>query len=254
MALKLDNSLLDELGLTALPEPEKQSLLRHVYETLEMRVGMRLADQMSNEQLDEFEQFVNANDDTGAFKWLESNFPNYKDVVNDEFEKLKAEVGQVAPQILSQSQQAIAQGSVQQGQAQQPFFQPVQPAQQGQPSQFAQPAQPLQQQVPSPDPFAGMPGAGQPQPLQPFPQQAPPQQPMQPQQPTPGFYQTPPVPAQPQMPQQSDYLQPQTQQQPAQQQAPPQFGPPPQPQYLEQQPPAGPAQQQPPQYPQQPAV
>ena len=43
-----------------------------------MNVGVRLADQMSNEQLDEFEKFVDANDDKGAFQWLESNFPNYK--------------------------------------------------------------------------------------------------------------------------------------------------------------------------------
>jgi hypothetical protein len=101
MALKLDNSLLAELGLGSLPDEEKTRLRQHIYETLEMRVGMRLADQMTNEQLDEFEQYVNAQDDAGAFKWLESNFPNYKDVVNDEFEKLKAEVGQVAPQILA---------------------------------------------------------------------------------------------------------------------------------------------------------
>ncbi len=101
MALKLDNSLLEELGLGSLPETEKLRLRQHIYETLEMRVGMRLADQMTNEQLDEFEQYVNAQDDAGAFKWLETNFPNYKDVVNDEFEKLKAEVGQVAPQILA---------------------------------------------------------------------------------------------------------------------------------------------------------
>ena len=63
MALKLDNSLLDELGLGALPEGEKQQFLKHIYEKLEMNVGVRLADQMTNEQLDAFEKFVEANDD-----------------------------------------------------------------------------------------------------------------------------------------------------------------------------------------------
>jgi hypothetical protein len=101
--LKIDNSLLDELGLTNLPAEEKKSLLKHIYETLEMRVGMRLADQMSNEQLDEFEKFFNAKDDAGAFRWLETNFPNYKEIVADEYAKLKSEVGQTAPQILSAS-------------------------------------------------------------------------------------------------------------------------------------------------------
>lgn len=102
--IKIDNSLLQELGLDSLPDTEKDSLLKHIYETLEMRVGMRLADQMSNEQLDEFEQYFEAKDDAGAFKWLETNFPNYKDVVQDEFDKLKLEVHQSAPQILAASQ------------------------------------------------------------------------------------------------------------------------------------------------------
>src|SRR5674476_847585 len=106
--LKIDNNLLQEVGLGALPEVEKNGLLKHVYETLEMRVGMRLADQMTNEQLDEFERYFEAKDDAGAFKWLETNFPNYKDIVAEEFEKLKAEVAQAAPQILAASQQAIS--------------------------------------------------------------------------------------------------------------------------------------------------
>jgi hypothetical protein len=59
---------------------------------------------MTNEQLDEFETYFNARDDAGAFKWLETNFPNYKDIVADEFAKLKAEVAQNAPQILAASQ------------------------------------------------------------------------------------------------------------------------------------------------------
>ena len=104
MAINLDRNLLDELGLAALPEPEKAALLNHIYETLEMRVGMRLADQMSNEQLEEFEKYFEAKDDTGAFRWLETNFPNYKDIVQEEFNKLKEEVRLSAPQIIEASQ------------------------------------------------------------------------------------------------------------------------------------------------------
>lgn len=107
--IKIDSALLQEIGLGALPTAEKDSLLKHIYETLEMRVGMRLADQMSNEQLDEFEKYFEAKDDAGAFKWLETNFPNYKDIVQEEFDKLKAEVAQSAPQILAASQAAPQQ-------------------------------------------------------------------------------------------------------------------------------------------------
>src|ERR1700728_930502 len=99
--LRIDNTLLEEVGLASLPDAEKNSFLKHIYDTLEMNVGIRLADQMSNEQLDEFEKYFEAKDDAGAFKWLETNFPNYKDIVQEEFEKLKAEVRQSAPQVLA---------------------------------------------------------------------------------------------------------------------------------------------------------
>lgn len=157
--LKIDNSLLQELGLAGLPDGEKNSLLKHIYETLEMRVGMRLADQMTNQQLDEFEQYFEAKDDAGAFKWLESNFPNYKDIVQEEFDKLKLEIQQSAAQIMAASQ-ATGMPASQQAPV------PPQPPQPTQPAQYRQPA-----------------------PAQPYP--VPPQPPATPYQ--------PPYPSQPQM-------------------------------------------------------
>lgn len=155
--LKIDNSLLEEIGLGGLPETEKNSFLKHVYETLEMRVGIRLADQMTNEQLDEFEQYFEAKDDAGAFKWLETNFPNYKDIVQQEFDKLKAEVAQSAPQILAASQAAQAQ-AVQQPQPANNFAPPaVVPAPASPPapsfgSHYAAPQQPSYSPGPGPAP------------------------------------------------------------------------------------------------------
>jgi hypothetical protein len=97
---QLDDNLLRELGLGDLPAAEKNKMLAHIYETLELRVGMKLAEQMSDAQLDEFESFIDRNDEPGALKWLETNFPDYKQVVADELEKLKAEIKQQAPAIM----------------------------------------------------------------------------------------------------------------------------------------------------------
>ena len=107
---QLDDKLLNELGLGGLPAPEKNKMLAHIYETLELRVGMRLAEQMSDEQLDEFEGFIDRNDEPGALKWLESNFPDYKKVVADELEKLKTEVRAQAPQILEATMKEVQDG------------------------------------------------------------------------------------------------------------------------------------------------
>ncbi len=180
--IKLDDNLLAELGLQSLPPEEKKNLLRHIYETLEMRVGTTLAQQMTDTQLDEFEGFINANDEAGALRWLETNFPNYKDVVAQEFEKLKAEVRQAAPQILASVQQMpqMPQMPVQQQQ--------YDPAMMQQPQQYAQMPMPPQQPMPM------MPPVGQPQQM-PYP----PQQPM-PMPPQPQYY-----PQQPPQHVQSDF-------------------------------------------------
>jgi hypothetical protein len=196
--LKIDNSLLVEIGLSGLPDAEKNSFLKHVYETLEMRVGIRLADQMSNEQLDEFERYFEAKDDAGAFKWLETNFPNYKDIVQEEFDKLKAEVAQTAPQILAASQaQAAAQPVVQhEAQPTAPAPQPqAQPQPQPELQHYAPPAP--QQQYAAPEPVMPQQYAPEPAPApqqfseQPAPQQYAQPQYQQPQQPAPQQYQTP---------------------------------------------------------------
>jgi uncharacterized protein DUF5663 len=170
--LKIDNTLLEEVGLSGLPASEKNSFLKHIYETLEMRVGIRLADQMTNQQLDEFEKYFEAKDDAGAFKWLETNFPNYKEIVQQEFDKLKGEVSQSAPQILSASQDKAAQA---QASGQPPASSPVPP--------------PAPAPQPGPPPA---PGSVPPQPPAPIQQAPPPPAPAPPQPPSP---QQPPVPS-----------------------------------------------------------
>jgi hypothetical protein len=102
---KLDNNFLSSLGLGSLPVDEKNKLLQAIYERLEMNVGMRLAERMTDSQLDEFESFIDNNDEAGALRWLETNFPDYKQVVAEELEKLKKEISQAAPQILAAAQQ-----------------------------------------------------------------------------------------------------------------------------------------------------
>lgn len=101
MAIKLDEKFLDDAGLGSLPAEEKTKLLAHVYETLETRVGVKLASQMSQEQLDEFEKFIDSKDEQGALKWLETNYPDYPKVVREELEKLKTEIKQDSDKILN---------------------------------------------------------------------------------------------------------------------------------------------------------
>ncbi len=129
--LKLDNNLLDELGLGSLPEDQKRAMLQHIYETLELRVGTNLANQMSDQQLEEFEKFIDDGGDANqaqALQWLETNLPNYKQVVNEVFEALKLEVKQMAPQLLAANSQSVPAQSP--APATEQTYQPATPTQQ----------------------------------------------------------------------------------------------------------------------------
>ncbi|MCB0214043.1 MAG: hypothetical protein KDJ52_32195 [Anaerolineae bacterium] len=103
--MKIDNKFLEELGLGALGEEEKKAMVAQIVETLEMRVGTKLAAELTDAQLLEFEQLMEAKDQEGALRWLETNSPNYKDVVKNELETLKSEIKSNADQIVSASQQ-----------------------------------------------------------------------------------------------------------------------------------------------------
>ncbi len=127
---QLDEKFLEEIGLGSLPEGQKKPFLKHIYDELELRVGTKLSDGMSDAQLEEFESIIDRKTDvinswlsnnapdytndnafiqlqkaTGldksdqnlaaeyaATKWLEVNRPDYKDVVSGVLEDLKKEI------------------------------------------------------------------------------------------------------------------------------------------------------------------
>ena len=100
--IKLDAAFLADVHLDKLPPAEANLMLRHIYDTLEIRVGIRLAGAMSDEQLLEFEAAVDDGEEA-ALAWLEKEFPSYRDVVVGELEQLRVEIRQIAPIILAKS-------------------------------------------------------------------------------------------------------------------------------------------------------
>jgi len=84
---KLDDKFLEELGLAALPAEQKQAFLQHIYSELEIRVGERLTENMSDELLDEFGNFVDMNE-AGMKKWFDENLPDYSE--RDDYKQLRS--------------------------------------------------------------------------------------------------------------------------------------------------------------------
>ena len=141
---QLDDKFLADIGLNELPEDQKKAFLQHIYDELELRVGTKLSDGMSDEQLQEFESIIDRKDDvitewlskyvpdyyndeafgriqeaTGldvndpglraeyaATKWLEVNRPDYRDVVAQVLDGLKQEIVGSRDTILNNDQPA----------------------------------------------------------------------------------------------------------------------------------------------------
>lgn len=99
--IKLDITVLDEVGLGDVADDDKKQLFETFVETLELNVGTVLSANMSDEQLNDFMKLVNANEQDKARKWLETNAPNYKEVVAEELEKLKVDMKNNSEVIIS---------------------------------------------------------------------------------------------------------------------------------------------------------
>jgi len=74
---QLDDNFLEEVGLATLPEDQKQAFLKHIYEELELRVGTKLSEGLSEEQMSEFEGFVDQNEDQ-VRGWFTKYMPDYQ--------------------------------------------------------------------------------------------------------------------------------------------------------------------------------
>ena len=74
---QLDDNFLKELGLDQLPDEQKKPFLQHIYSELELRVGERLSQGMSDAQLDEFANIIDKA--PGAVdEFLAKHAPNYQ--------------------------------------------------------------------------------------------------------------------------------------------------------------------------------
>lgn len=87
--MQLDDNFLQEMGLTAMPEEQKQAFLTYVQEELEVRIGERISKGLTEVQLNEFDLIT---DPAEAARWLEQNRPDYREIVNRTIEEMKSEI------------------------------------------------------------------------------------------------------------------------------------------------------------------
>ncbi|MBL7492790.1 DUF853 family protein [Frankia sp. AgB1.9] len=91
--------ILIHAGIDDLPSSDRRSLLDYLYETLEVRVGERIVDLLTEEEFDEMEDMMENHTESEAMEWLEASVPSYKGIVREEFLKLQSEVEQNSERI-----------------------------------------------------------------------------------------------------------------------------------------------------------
>lgn len=84
---QLDDKFLQDLGLADMPDDQKQAFLQTIYEELELRVGVKLSEGLSEAQMGEFEAFINR-DEEQVMAWFAANLPKYESL--DDYQKFKA--------------------------------------------------------------------------------------------------------------------------------------------------------------------
>ena len=87
--MQFDEQFLQEMGLSAMPEDQKQAFLDYVQEELEVRIGERISKGLTEAQLNQFDMIT---DQDEAAKWLEANRPDYREIVTRTIEELKDEI------------------------------------------------------------------------------------------------------------------------------------------------------------------
>ena len=127
--IKVDDRFLVEVGLQNLPEPQRTAFITEIQGELENRVGEKMSEGMTPEQLEEFDGIMQKDRNTmikfltklgdyrqdeiykkllqkynttegtleilGEYlsvKWIQTNRPNYAEVSRQVFEELKQEV------------------------------------------------------------------------------------------------------------------------------------------------------------------
>lgn len=96
--IELNAERLSALGYTGLTRDQVNKLLGEMYKAGEEIVGLKLANRMSEEELDAFNEFIDEGNDEAAFEWLKTHFPDYAELSETTFEELDEVLREAATQ------------------------------------------------------------------------------------------------------------------------------------------------------------
>ena len=137
---QFEESFLEQVGLSNMPQEQKDNFLQYAQDQLEVRIGEKMSEDLSEAQLDEFEKIIDNDQETvqkwlaqlGDYqndetfiklkedadmdgddqmlladyvtaKWLDQNCPQYQQIIHDVMGELQEEISQQKDAILANS-------------------------------------------------------------------------------------------------------------------------------------------------------
>lgn len=94
------NNLFADLHLQDVPAEERKKIIDSIVGNLQTRVGLRLADRLTDDQLKQFEAAMEKGDDAAQTE-LHKLIPNYPDIVAEEIAGIRQEIMEVSPQLFN---------------------------------------------------------------------------------------------------------------------------------------------------------
>ncbi|MBP6880413.1 hypothetical protein KBC31_02160 [Candidatus Saccharibacteria bacterium] len=99
--IEINEKLLKSLGIE-LNGDETAEMLKHITDTLNERVGLEIAEQLTDEELAEL-MAIESDEDKAA--WLQENLPEYIDIIEDEADILLGELAESSIELAETSQE-----------------------------------------------------------------------------------------------------------------------------------------------------
>ena len=95
--MKFDDEFLASVGLKQMPESQKEGFLKYVREEVEVRVGEKVCEGLSEDEISELEACADGEE---TLIWLEKNRPNFREVIDEVVESVKTAIVKNAERIL----------------------------------------------------------------------------------------------------------------------------------------------------------
>lgn len=98
--MQFDENFLEEMNLGSMPDEQKRRFLIYLQEELEVKIGERISEGVPEWKLEQFDAVENQEE---AAKWLEENRPDFREVVSEAIEAMKAEIRENHDRLLATS-------------------------------------------------------------------------------------------------------------------------------------------------------